>query len=545
MIYIESAEKIGELLEKARLSAKQAHEHLLSTSIDSVDLMFSLKFEPIGSHPITHHKINLIEQINQFWTFVTALTAAREILKLHPDVGGLALAPGAHAAQQFDIMSRKKNVLAAEVFAAVDPTNNGKIKSDVDKLANDKARYRYVFFMSPGRSHLERHEKYESGGVQVLSVVPFFEESRKSSSKARESSGRILPVTISAEYQNALVSPVDAYSDTAKQGVGKGAVSPLQYMSFRESFDPNNFRAATEKSLLRSLVDALPRSGDTANLVLNSIQIAKGGKHLIVAASPEVQKQLAAGLARIGRSAKLGSRLPQVVDAKTGKIIEIMKESRGATALSRAASFSNVIFSAAHLISSYDIAQKLGVIDSKLDLLVEFRRIDQAAILERIFASAKELCALQQSTERDLELWRLRGELRELRAVWRREVSHHLSSIDDPAQRDFFSRTFTFQSSVDSEIHGKISRGELQMVFLEYALRLDYLLSEAGNSRESFLAGLRDELEELRDVGRLLDAKAAFISKDSKDKDPQPTIARLNGILESYDAFASLERLAP
>ena len=68
------------------------------------------------------------------WTFIVAIAAARQLLALHPGAGGFHLAPGAHAALPFDIISGDGRVVA-ESFAAVTPANNGKQRKDLDKLA--------------------------------------------------------------------------------------------------------------------------------------------------------------------------------------------------------------------------------------------------------------------------------------------------------------------------------------------------------------------------------------------------------------------------
>jgi hypothetical protein len=38
--------------------------------------------------------LNLVEQINQTWTYLVALAAAKQLLTLHPEAGGYRLAPG-------------------------------------------------------------------------------------------------------------------------------------------------------------------------------------------------------------------------------------------------------------------------------------------------------------------------------------------------------------------------------------------------------------------------------------------------------------------
>jgi len=52
----------------------QAHEG------DAMGLLRSLKFEAVGCHPISDHALNVIEQINQTFTYAVALAAARQPL---------------------------------------------------------------------------------------------------------------------------------------------------------------------------------------------------------------------------------------------------------------------------------------------------------------------------------------------------------------------------------------------------------------------------------------------------------------------------------
>lgn len=129
-----------------------------------------MKFEAIGFHPIEDRPLNLVEQINQTWTYAVAIAAARQLLVLHPNVGGLRLAPGAHAALELDIMSEQPGAVGAETFAAVTPRNNGKLEADLTKLTSRIERHRYVFFMSPAFPGSNRLPQFERNGIQVWSV---------------------------------------------------------------------------------------------------------------------------------------------------------------------------------------------------------------------------------------------------------------------------------------------------------------------------------------------------------------------------------------
>jgi len=158
------------LMEKLRAAAVHAQEWIAAQSGNPLDMLRLMKFEQVGRHPIEGHRLNLVEQINQTWTFAVALAAARQLLLLHPDAGGFRLAPGAHASLDLDIMSEVENLVGAETFAAVNPRNNGKLAADLVKLAGRSEEHRYVFFMSPLFRGNKRLPQFEQPGVQVWSV---------------------------------------------------------------------------------------------------------------------------------------------------------------------------------------------------------------------------------------------------------------------------------------------------------------------------------------------------------------------------------------
>jgi hypothetical protein len=134
---------------------------------DPLDMLRQMKFEPVGVHPIEGHALNLVEQINQTWTYTVALAAARQLLVLHSQAGGYHLAPGAYASAPLDIMSEADGLVGAETFAAVDPRNNNKLALDLAKMAGRPERHRYVFFLSPKFPGAQRHKKLERDGVDV------------------------------------------------------------------------------------------------------------------------------------------------------------------------------------------------------------------------------------------------------------------------------------------------------------------------------------------------------------------------------------------
>jgi len=175
-MHVRSLADVDSHFKTIRRSAAHIRDLLIASKDQPLDLLRRMKFELIGRHPIDDRELNLVEQINQTWTFAVALAATRELFKLHPHVGGFRLAPGAHAALPLDIMSEKEGCIGAEVFAAVNPRNNNKLAKDLAKLELRSETHRYIFFMSPcypGIVRLENLEPAQSQNrlrIQVWSV---------------------------------------------------------------------------------------------------------------------------------------------------------------------------------------------------------------------------------------------------------------------------------------------------------------------------------------------------------------------------------------
>ena len=167
---IRTQEDIDHYLEVVRKAADDARAWIAKQTGDPLLMLRRMKFEAVGYHPIDGRSLNLVEQINQTWTYLVALAAAKQLLTLHPDAGGFRLAPGAYASEPLDIMSGVDGLVGAETFAAVDPHNNNKLARDLAKLAARSEQYRYVFFMSPKYPGPKRWTELESAGIQVWSV---------------------------------------------------------------------------------------------------------------------------------------------------------------------------------------------------------------------------------------------------------------------------------------------------------------------------------------------------------------------------------------
>jgi hypothetical protein len=116
-----------------------------------------MKFEELGFHPIENRRLNLIEQVNQTFTYLVSFAASEDILARHPGSAPLHLNLGTSSG--YDLVSPSQGVVA-EVFAAVRRNNNRKLAKDVVKVDGSEAQHKYVYFHCPsevpGVSHLER-----------------------------------------------------------------------------------------------------------------------------------------------------------------------------------------------------------------------------------------------------------------------------------------------------------------------------------------------------------------------------------------------------
>ncbi len=131
--------------------------------------LWALKFEPIGCDPLDSERpLNLIEQLNQTFTYLASARASRLLLRLHPELAPFKLNLGTAAG--WDVESSAQGELVAEVFAAVNTSNNRKLEKDLACVAAASARLKYVFFMCPGYEE-SRQPRLEREGVQVWALA--------------------------------------------------------------------------------------------------------------------------------------------------------------------------------------------------------------------------------------------------------------------------------------------------------------------------------------------------------------------------------------
>jgi hypothetical protein len=122
-----------------------------------------LKFDRAGCDPLdAGRSLNFIEQVNQTFTYLATIQAARWLLENHgehaPYVLNLGTAPGS------DICSQDGCVIA-ETFAATHPDSNRKLAKDIAKVQRAPGLLKFVFYLSPIESRATR-----KGDVVVVRI---------------------------------------------------------------------------------------------------------------------------------------------------------------------------------------------------------------------------------------------------------------------------------------------------------------------------------------------------------------------------------------
>lgn len=314
--------------------------------------------------------------------------------------------------------------------------------------------------------------------------------------------------------------------------------SPVSRLTFQQSFNSDLFAQASESAALTGLSQLLAGyAADGLQMTLHGVRMTQQGAEMIVSASSSGQILFQKGLVKYQTHKATGMRLPQLVDAKTGKVFEKLKEMPVSTITSKLATISGAVVGAAHLIAGADLAKSMERVECKLDQLLALHRIDQLAKLERIYASARELSSKPMDSDRKLEMWRLRGELRELRSAWRQECSLKLSHIEDPANSAWLKRLFTSQRTTDRQLVGNISEGEAEVALINYSMRLEHVLAIGSNTTGEFMYSQTSELEQLDVLHRMLGEKSAYISGKYPELSIEPMDTALSRLIASCHKF--------
>ena len=113
-----------------------------------IDFFHAIKFEKAGCDPLnTTEQWNLIEQINQTFTYLASLKASEILFEEHESLKTVKLNLG--TTDGYDLIgtdAKGRDIVVAEIFATVNHRNNAKLRSDIEKVMTSEIDRRYVFF---------------------------------------------------------------------------------------------------------------------------------------------------------------------------------------------------------------------------------------------------------------------------------------------------------------------------------------------------------------------------------------------------------------
>lgn len=166
---IHSTRELDELENQVITAAKRTVDALRSLLSEAEPLhAFSrMKFELSGFHPTHDRSLNLIEQINQTFTYLASVEATRWLFQHHRDAAPFRLNLGTAAGTDIESIDGS---IAAETFASVNPRNNRKLDNDIDKVGRTAARYKYVFYICPRDAVSQAKASSRNAEVKIVSL---------------------------------------------------------------------------------------------------------------------------------------------------------------------------------------------------------------------------------------------------------------------------------------------------------------------------------------------------------------------------------------
>ena len=78
-------------IQAAAARTTQAIRRLINSEPDGIEILRQMKFTEMAWHPIDDRPLNLIEQLNQTWTYLVTLKALPFLFERHPAAGGFQL----------------------------------------------------------------------------------------------------------------------------------------------------------------------------------------------------------------------------------------------------------------------------------------------------------------------------------------------------------------------------------------------------------------------------------------------------------------------
>jgi hypothetical protein len=288
--------------------------------------------------------------------------------------------------------------------------------------------------------------------------------------------------------------------------------SPILSYTFHESLNLDQFSTSITKTstdILNEGIEEIFGKGLARGMqFIESVYEHKSENKIVWELSREGKKLLKADKVQWMRNKQTGDFLPAVINSKSKKIFEPLKGA-DPSKLAKLTKLSNIVVSAAHVISGADIVKELKLVGKNIDYLIASRKIDKISRLESHYNQAKSLLLYPNQKNMDILIFNLQKELTEIRCTLRNEMEYKLNQINDPKKFPYLKRKLTRTRTKDKNIYKELSKIEEDLNLLNYCYMYNVAFNQAFNFPNNTID---DELNRLQITKKIIEEKSGYIS---------------------------------
>lgn len=295
--------------------------------------------------------------------------------------------------------------------------------------------------------------------------------------------------------------------------------SPFASLTFEEATEGRGLEKKIEESALSAIKSQLEGSTGMGGVVLESIEFSRDLNRIYFDISKNGEKMIRNGRAYWEINKKTGKIIPTIKKTTDGKWVEHVEGIPNSLA-KKAAKASTLIVSAAHVISGFDTVRRLDDVKSDTQFLRDARKVDQVGEIETIYDTTREsMCAAYSQRERVEVFKENYRDIHRLRTQLRREIILKLEGVQDPSEKSFFSRLFSFQKARDKSVVEETKDAISLLFWMDFCFRTQVALAMHIGWFSAFKQEtLPNELKRLERVVNALEECASYLSGKYKDE---------------------------
>lgn len=160
-IEISNIEVVDKHIKTVRQSMKETTMRLKDLLNQNPERAFyEMKFGKIGRDPLETSSLNLIEQLNQVYTYLVTLQGVKEMISKYPEHIPFRVNLGTMGGYDIESVDGK---IVCECFSTTSLRSNDKVNKDAKRLVNNtEAERRFIFYHISGNEDASYYEeKYE------------------------------------------------------------------------------------------------------------------------------------------------------------------------------------------------------------------------------------------------------------------------------------------------------------------------------------------------------------------------------------------------